>query len=116
MRSTQVIQAVTPSNGSKRQSRVFGHRLYVKTQLRQSSAKGSLGSQLTISHRVRYRHVCATVIAPDVQTKRSVAEKLAWVQTTNMVSLCCFKALPCKDEMHWCKHMQAMLSHLCRQC
>ncbi len=89
MRSTQVIQAVSPSVGSKRQPRVFGHRPCVKTQWRQSSAKGSLGSQLTTSHRVRYWHVCATLIAssPDVQTKRDVAEKLAWVQTTNMVSL-----------------------------
>ncbi|KAL0026080.1 hypothetical protein WJX79_007961 [Trebouxia sp. C0005] len=36
---------------------------------------------------MRYRHVCATIIAPDVQTKRSVTEKLAWVQTTNMAVL-----------------------------
>ncbi len=100
MRNTQVIQAATPSIDSKRQSRVCGHRPYVMTQWRQSSAKSSLGSQLTISHGVRYRHVCATVIAPDVQTKRSAAEKLAWVQTTNMVSLCCLTALPCKHGMH----------------
>jgi len=110
MRSTQVIQAVSSSVGSRRQSRVFGHRPCVKTQWRHSSAKGTLGSQLTTSHRVRYRHVRATVIAPDVQTKRKVAEKLAWVQTTKMVSLCCFTALPRKHEMHWCKHMQAVLT------
>ncbi len=109
MRSIQVIQAVTPLVGTKRQFRVLGHRPYVKTRWTQSSTKGSFGSQLTISHRMRYRHVCATIIAPDVQTKRSVAEKLAWVQTTNTVNFCCLTALPCRHEIHCCKHIKAML-------
>ena len=87
VRSIQVIQTVTPSVGSKRQFRVFGHRPNVKTRWTQSPIKGSSGTKLTIPHRMRHRHVCATMIAPDVQTKRSVAEKLAWVQTTNMVNV-----------------------------
>lgn len=87
VRSIQFVRAVTPSVDGKRQFRVFGHNPCVKTRWTQSPTKDSFGSQVTISHRKRYRHVCATVVAPDVQTKRSVAEKLAWVQTTNMAVL-----------------------------
>lgn len=87
VRSIRFVRTVTPSVDGKRQFRVFGHSPCVKTRWTQSPTKDSFRSQVTISHRKRYRHVCATVVAPDVQTKRSVAEKLAWVQTTNMAVL-----------------------------
>lgn len=112
MRSIQVVPAATPSVGSKRQSRVFGHRPCVKTRWTQSPTKDTSGSQLTVAHRMRYRHVCATIIAPDVQTKRSVTEKLAWVQTTNMVNFAalqlfianckCIGANTCRQCCHTC--------------
>ena len=85
VRSIRFVRAVTPSVDGKRQFRVFGHSPCVKTRWTQSLTKDSFG-QVTIPHRKLYRHVCATVVAPDVQTKRSVAEKLAWVQTTTMVN------------------------------